>query len=368
MPLVLGCRAEPGQPSSATVATGSIATDSAEPDPAPLPSRVLVESGKFEAGTEPGAFNRIPELEPALRRVELGSYQIDVLPHPNTPGSAPTWVESVEEAARLCDERGARLCTELEWERACKGPDSTPFSTGAEWNCPDPTACTSGFGARGLGALPEWTSSRFGTGSERAGTAVVRGAAVDEAPALHRCARRSGSTKRATFRCCHGAPNATKVEEPGRDRVYAKAELEPERLRELLAAHPRTEALATENLQLFAEPEAARTVIDRGPGDRKGFQFTVAPLHWTPVPGARFLAATGRSGERTSFVVVFYDLGRDRYSLASSFVMHDEPGPVAFAYSEGIEPRFHFSTCWGCPGETGKVLYRTPDRAVVLQP
>jgi hypothetical protein len=34
-------------------------------------------------------------------------------------------VGSVEEAERLCAERGVRLCTELEWERAAKGPAST---------------------------------------------------------------------------------------------------------------------------------------------------------------------------------------------------------------------------------------------------
>jgi hypothetical protein len=76
----------------------------------------------------------------------------------------------------------------------------------------------------------------------------------------------------------------------------------------------------------------------------------------------------GSADPKTSFVVVFNVIGDDRHSVASSFVMHDEPGPVAFAYSESIAPRFHFSTCWGCAGETGKVLYRKPDRAVILQP
>jgi hypothetical protein len=28
----------------------------------------------------------------------------------------------------------------------------------------------------------------------------------------------------------------------------------------------------------------------------------------------------------------------------------------------------HFSTCWGCPGETGKILFRKPERPVILQP
>jgi hypothetical protein len=47
---------------------------------------------------------------------------------------------------------------------------------------------------------------------------------------------------------------------------------------------------------------------------------------------------------------------------------------VAFAYDNYIRPRFHFSTCWGCPGasetssETGKLLFREPDEVVILQP
>jgi hypothetical protein len=298
----------------------------------------------------------------------LGPYEIDTLPHPGNSDTPPLWVASADAAARICDEAGARLCTELEWERACKGPDSTPFSSGSEWTCENPRDCASGFGVRGLGALPEWTSSRFGSASEQSGKSVIRGAPADAAAELHRCARRTSGVEPATFRCCRGAPNAMKVEEPTREKVYEKVELGAPRLRELLALHPRTKHLTDAEVQLFAEPEAARTVVDRGPGDRKGFQFTVMPLSWTPVPGARFLAVAGRSGATTSFVVVFYTLGRDRYALASSFVMRDEPGPVALAYSDSIEPRFHFSTCWGCPGETGKVLYRKPDRAVVLQP
>ena len=35
---------------------------------------------------------------------------------------------------RLCAERGARLCTELEWERACKGRESEMFAGGAGWD------------------------------------------------------------------------------------------------------------------------------------------------------------------------------------------------------------------------------------------
>jgi hypothetical protein len=365
--MICACRteAEQSRPS---------ATDGALPSAAPSVEsphkgqRVRVPAGRFSPGTVPGALERVPELEPPERAVEFGGFEIDALPYPNDPAVAPEIVTSADEAARRCGEAGGRLCTELEWERACKGPKSRPFSSGAEWNCPDPAHCRSAEGAYGMGANVEWTSSHFGPSSDHHGKSVARGAEAGAPPLAHRCARREPSASRAAFRCCYGPPNGLKVQEPTREQVYRKVPLTPERLRELLAAHPRTKALATDGLALFAEPDAARTVIDRGPGDRKGFDFTVSALEWTPVVGATFVAVPGRSTDDTSFVVVFHVLGDDQYAVASSFVMHDEPGPVAFAYSESIEPRFHFSTCWGCPGETGKVLYRKPDRAVIVQP
>jgi hypothetical protein len=66
--------------------------------------------------------------------------------------------------------------------------------------------------------------------------------------------------------------------------------------------------------------------------------------------------------------VVFHVMGKDEYLLASSFVMENEVGPVALAYNGYIRPRLHFSTCWGCPGETGKILYRDPEGPVIVQP
>ena len=115
-------------------------------------------------------------------------------------------------------------------------------------------------------------------------------------------------------------------------------------------------------------PQRQIGFVARGPGDKQGFSFTVAPLTWNPVAGAEYLLVTGRSGKDTSFVLSYYVLGQDEYRLASSFIMKSEPGPVAFAYSGYIRPRLHFSTCWGCPGETGKVLFRNPDSVVILQP
>jgi hypothetical protein len=140
-----------------------------------------------------------------------------------------------------------------------------------------------------------------------------------------------------------------------------------DRLEKLLAGYPETRSIA-KDVKFFKEPESAQVVIDRGPGDRKGMSFTVSPLRWNPVPGAEFVLVSARSGDTTSFVVALHVIGDDDYRLAASFIMRDEPGPIAFAYDGFIRPRLHFSNCWGCPGETGKILFRKPDRAVILQP
>ena len=149
--------------------------------------------------------------------------------------------------------------------------------------------------------------------------------------------------------------------------AFRKTKVTVERLSALLLASPETRELA-KDLKFFRDPDSAETVVSRGPGDRKGFSFTVAPLLWNPVAGAEFLIVSARSGESTSFVVAYYVRGDDDFALAASFVMKDEPGPVAFAYSNDIRPRLHFSTCWGCPGETGKILFRPPERAAIVQP
>lgn len=347
------------------------------PKHAPLADEsVDIPEGSFLAGSTPGDPGRRPELEPRRYRVELGPYGIDRLPYPNDPAQPPLTGVTRAEASRRCAERGARLCTELEWERACKGPQSTDYAGGSTWDvrCSnEPNSCASAFDVLGLGALREWTASDVPMIADRAARgAAVRGAAASAPAPEHRCAARTAvpdDTKAADlgFRCCKGPPNAGSVKEPARATPFQKLTVSAERLTKLLAAEPTTRDLA-KDVKFFREPDAANTVVDRGPGDRKGFQFTVTPLLWNPAPGAEYLIVTARSGESVSFVLAYYVLGSDEYRLASSFIMKNEPGPVALAYSPDIKPRLHFSTCWGCPGETGKVLYRPPDSVALLQP
>lgn len=328
------------------------------------------------AGSVPGTRGRVPELEPRRYQVELGPFQIDRLYYPNDPDQPPLVGVSRDQARQLCAERSARLCTELEWERACKGPNSSDYPTGSTWDpacAENPSHCATGFNVLAMAsAIREWVDSDVipADGTER--RAVVRGASAEERASLHRCATRRGigaetASPDLGFRCCKGAPNAAVVQEPKLGTTFEKTRLSAKRLTELLAADAKTRALA-QDVKFFREPDAANTVKSRGPGDDQGFLFTVSPLLWNPTAGARYLVVAARSGKTTSFVVVYYVLGKDDYRLASSFVMRDEPGPVALAYNGYIRPRLHFSTCWGCPGETGKILHRSPDSAIVLQP
>ncbi len=365
--------------SASSTALAASAAPSAElrpPKQAPLSNeKIEIPTGSFKSGSVPGELGRDPELEPRLTTVELGRFHIDRLPYPNDPARPAQSGVTFDEARKLCAERGARLCTELEWERACKGPESDVYPTGKAWDercAKEPRSCASGFEVLGMGsALGEWTASTL-PGGESKTRAIVRGAAADAPAGDHRCAARHATPvddESATlgFRCCSGAPNARAVPEPKAGETFRKIKLASERLTALLKSSKVTEALAAD-VKFFREPDAAETVVSRGPGDRKGFSFTVAPLLWNPAPGAEFLLLSARSGEDTSFVLAYYVLGDDDYSLASSFVMKDEPGPVAFAYSSDIKPRLHFSSCWGCPGETGKILFRPPEKVVILQP
>ncbi len=87
-----------------------------------------------------------------------------------------------------------------------------------------------------------------------------------------------------------------------------------------------------------------------------------------PAAGVDLLIVTVRSGAATSFVVAFDVLGDGSRRLASSFIMLDEPGPVVLAYQPSQRARLEFSTCWGCLGETGRILYRHPDHTLITQP
>ncbi|MEO6600291.1 MAG: SUMF1/EgtB/PvdO family nonheme iron enzyme, partial [Polyangiaceae bacterium] len=119
----------PSQVTAATSASGKPVLSKKIADPLPN-ERIDIPGGSFSVGSRPGDPGRNPELEPRQTSIELGPFQIDRLPYPNDGKSPPLTSVSRDEAKRSCSERGERLCTELEWERACKGPSSSDYATG----------------------------------------------------------------------------------------------------------------------------------------------------------------------------------------------------------------------------------------------
>src|SRR5690606_10013875 len=137
------------------------------------------------------------------------------------------------EAQSHCAEQGKRLCSELEWERACKGPKNQVYEYGATYkpehcNTGAPPrmlpsgmlyACRSDYGVRDLhGGVWEWTSSRYGRGTAADGPALgsLRGGNSTAGELVGRCANVASSpTERRAgtvgFRCCAGEPNPAEV-------------------------------------------------------------------------------------------------------------------------------------------------------------
>jgi formylglycine-generating enzyme required for sulfatase activity len=145
---------------------------------------VLVPGGAFTLGDSLGGPG--PHARFAPRRVELPPYWIDRYPYPNVVGERPLSDVSWYEAATRCRALGKRLCTEAEWERACKGPEEHRYSYGDEYEegrchtgvmeeaghamplaqIGEKVACVSGFGVYGmLGNVNEWVADIRGESS-----------------------------------------------------------------------------------------------------------------------------------------------------------------------------------------------------------
>ena len=69
-------------------------------------------------------------FEPLLQDAKVGAFCVDRFEHPNREGSAPTTGVDYATAAKTCEIEGKRLCSELEWEHACKGDGGFRFPFG----------------------------------------------------------------------------------------------------------------------------------------------------------------------------------------------------------------------------------------------
>ena len=233
--LLVGCHdtadASTGAKSDAVPVVAAATIDAAAKSP---PGMIWIPAGTLKAGTPKNKAPRIPDEEMAGVDVSLNGYWIDALPYPNESGAIPTVSVSRDEAEQLCAAKGKRLCSELEWEHACKGSANATYEYGDDYaqdKCAtgvtaeeaarrptgDRIACKSDFGVREMHGGPwEWTSSAWGRGHKE-DLGVLRGGNAVAGELVGRCANaigRTPSTKSPVmgFRCCKGETNPAKVE------------------------------------------------------------------------------------------------------------------------------------------------------------
>ncbi len=339
--------------------------------------KVDIPGGGFAAGSTPGDRGRDPTLEPALLQIDLGGYSIDKYLYPNDPQKPPVTGVTRTRAAEMCQDAGGRLCTELEWERACKGPEGSTWAGSATWDAAcakAPATCVSGFGALGMGsALREWTASDVAPIENTPKAAAVRGAKGDAAGPDHRCAHRTGvdatsSGEDLGFRCCHGAPNAASIPAPPFQQTFRKAEISTSQLAEMIATVPELKELSRD-ISYYKEPDDVNLVLSRGDAGVNtvpNTTFTTQPILWSPVAGEEILVVAARA-QKSSFIVAFYRLPGDRYRIAASLLLKDEKGPILLGENSYIRKRIPWGLCWDCRGESGHVSYRDDNRVVITQ-
>lgn len=227
--------------------------------PVPRSGMVYIPPGALVVGTPPDKRPRRADRELPGEQVMLDGYYIDQFAFPNEEGAIPITNINQTEAAALCAEKSKRLCTELEWERACKGPDNRAYEYGdtyREDTCRTGrpallipsgynVGCQSDFGVHDMHGGPfEWTSDHYGRGSEE-GEVVLRGGNARDGEVVGRCANlepESGAARSGTigFRCCAGPKNETKIElekrfSPG---LIARVQFEEEVEKSLISALP----------------------------------------------------------------------------------------------------------------------------------
>ncbi len=193
-----------------------------------VPAAVLLAlTGALSAQEAPAT-----ATEPGGPMVRIDNFYIDVYEYPNQRGDLPTVDITYGEAERLCAERGKRLCTEHEWQRAATGPENYPYGYGERFQsgrCNTPrneegrwiggsqlapsgtfAQCNNSYGLHDMiGNAWEWTASWY---SEAQRWRIVRGGSYFHSANMARTEARYGRYLDEAyhldligFRCCRSA-------------------------------------------------------------------------------------------------------------------------------------------------------------------
>ncbi|MCX5859334.1 MAG: formylglycine-generating enzyme family protein, partial [Proteobacteria bacterium] len=185
-----------------------------------------IPTGSFPMGSSPDDsdhdYSELPN-----KSVNVPAYCIDVYEYPNKEGVTPQTKSTWYEAKKICQANGNRLCTEPEWEKACKGSKNNKYPYGNHWdgnicNTQDPQGkeravlasgkekkCKSDYGVYDLsGNVKEWTEDAF---SAEISDRTVKGGSSSRPDWATRCATRENFLQPVRnpdlgFRCCRDAP------------------------------------------------------------------------------------------------------------------------------------------------------------------
>lgn len=324
--LLAGCQCE--RETSVDAAGGDTQPpwDVVPPQPPARAGMVWVPAGTLIAGTPPGVLPRIADQELPGVSVQLTGFFIDRYNYPPEPGAIPKTGLTQAEARAICEAQDKRLCTELEWERACKGPSNTTYEYGDRYDpeiCGTGTtdvsapngvnaACESRFGVRDMhGSAWNWTSSAWERDT-RGDAVAVRGGNGDDGELVGRCANGRGLSPskrdpRVGVRCCAGEANAPKVALA----VTRGSEL----------AYRPFDPRIGEALEAFVPDEITAAVKGRPPADR----FRVERLWmWRPIGNEELIVGGGCAhppGHDACGIVVARSVGEEITELA--FVSSD---------------------------------------------
>ncbi len=330
---------------------------------------VAIPAGVVLAGSRPGSVHREPRDEADLVPVELAGFSIDRLPYPNDPAQPPRTRVSHEEAAGLCVGEGKRLCSELEWERACEGEASERRFPGGEVfdaGC-DATSCPSPEGVLGLGALGEWTASA-GTRGLSSELAVFRGGASAE-PGPRRCASRRGArpgtrSEGLGFRCCSGPVHTVTYPDEERVARHAPLALDRDEARARLRAIPALARYA-DDFELF-DQAAMLSALGGDVAPLRGWELPeTGAIRWSPRTGEVVHVFAGRSGQ-SALLVVLHPMPDGSFVHGASFVREGEPAPIVLAFTPP-ESELLWSAAWGRAAEGGAVVVGEDSRVSIVQ-